>query len=1114
MPKIISSRSREELNGISLNEVMERYGMYPVRRGGRATYYLCPLHKEKDASFSITESDEAGEVGIWKCFGCGAGGRGAITLAAALLKKDHKKDFIEVCKSLAKTFNLVIEYENSATGKKERDWVNSFFHRATKVEGPGERDIVLEYREMTLEDCMSLGCKTRVVPTERTGEHIEKECNWGKGFAPRYLEEDFSVKSVASMILPTSQPACQNGGGNDGSWKVRSTSDYPILAFHYTDQSQNGYYKIYEPLCLPTEEKGRRQLSKFYYYPESVDRPYNTKGEMWGDVSFMQAWRAGAVAKPTDPRDGEVREGMLPHPIIKVEEGGTDDDEPEKVWKFERLIICSGPKDGINAYYGSSCHVCWPLSESTPITEEMMSRLRRIANDIYILYDIDKTGVAGMNKAALQHLDLKVVYLPINLSSIRNKRSKKMCKDLAEWFAYYPEERGVSKHHAFEGMLSNAISMRFWSVIGARKNMAGRREPELKYEMLVDSVSQYAQARGFYLYQPKNYGEDGQLGRFFFHVRDNIAEMIEDKDVVAEIKQDMLSYLRSNYRYNSQSLRNAIITSRRIIPDTMFALATSDTTFISWGRDHCYFFFSNTAVRVDAESMEAVPYDTLPFYVNKKSIINFDYTWKGEEYFDIEYNSEVLKKLAERKAETLKKLREEGRFNEQTEKIENERYTRLERLWRYKLVIKGRKMNDMPPSFQIVYDTGRMYWKKEKTGMELTKEEKQRQDMYFISKCLSIGYMLHPFRDPTRIYAVVSTDYNEQQGKAQGRNMKSFIGSQLMQLVRKGLTIGGKNINTKPEKFAENFSNYELTEHQYMYLDDLKTELDVETLFNSGNMISKRKLYHDAVQIQGQWVPKIMMSTNNARLFDLSSPSQYERIWMQPHSDYYHAEDDRGQFGAYNPMIKFGRNVIEDMTYEERQDTMWWLMKNCQLYIRENRDHFESAIVRVDPDDKKQRERLEDLVHDRDMILYLQDFFSDASNYKVPISRKEMVLQFEVYKLKKNEGVEFDHVVGIRKEALGTKSVSTFGKCLKAYCENLPYEKRIVINPESLFGDEQRWKSEGVVSRQAMVSELSNYSDSMLGYDESKAKVKRGDERCYYFFKIHDIPKDKDILAT
>ena len=1172
MAKFISNNSKDLLDSLPLKEVMAKNGYRPSRIGGVGAYYICPFHNENTPSFHIHHKKNVGEREEWHCFGCGRSGAGAITLEAALQGKDHKEDFIYICKELAKKFNVSIEWGNDKNSETEEEYMNGFFHRAKKVDAQGT--FSLKEMDMNWTACEALGAKRTEIVRETDGEVRGVNCNWGEGFEPWMLEEDFAVKNVERMVLPCGAALNDKGaalndkekminekdekkgqgargeeqekgqgargkeqekGDGDGakSWEVRSAGFYPILAFKYEDADKRGYWKIYEPLLRKTGDKKEKERSKFYYY--SMDGgDYELRGDLWGDVEFMEAWRLGRLERGARSEEQgaknkgrEKRKGMTEHPWVRVSlsEGQgamlndkgemrndkEQDEDDEKVWKFERLIICSGPKDGINAWYHGTAHVCWPMNEQVMITSEMMARLRKIAKDIYICYDIDRTGIAGMNRIALQYLDVKVVYLPPELTSIRSPRTKRPCKDLSEYLSYYPLPDGVTKRHAFMGLISNAIPMQFWKVIGGRRNVGGGREYEAKYEMLVDGVAQYAQARGFFFYQPKLYGEDGQLGHFYFHVEDNISSMIEDKEIVSSLKQDMLAFLSQNWYYNNQSLKNAIITSRRLIPDTMFALARRDTSFIAWGKDYCYFFFKNCAVRVTADAITSESYERLPFFVNKKAIINADFDYRGTEFFDIEYNTKTLKQLADTKARHLKALRDKGLYSEQTAHIENERMAKLERLWRYKLVFHGKTMNEMPPAFQVVYDAGRIYWKKEKAGLELTEDERQRQDMYFISKCLSIGYMLHPFRDPTRIYAVVSTDYNDQPGKAQGRNMKSFIGAQLLPLVRRGLMIGGKNINTKPDKFAENFSNYELTEHSYLYLDDLKTSLDVETLFNSGNMISKRKLYHDAVQIQGQWVPKIMMSTNNSKVFDLSSPSQYERIWLQPHSDYYHAEDERGQYGAYNPRLKFGRNIIDEMTDDERQETMWWLLKCCQLYIRENQEHFEHVIVRIDPDSKKQQERLADLIHDNDMILFFQDFFADERHYRRPISRKEMVLRFELFKLQKNEGVTIDHEVGVKREALNAQNVARFGKCLKSYCENLPYEKRIIVNPESLFKEEQRWRTEGVVSRQAWVSVLNDrFSENLVGYDPSRPREKKNDERCYYFYKIEDVPQSKE----
>lgn len=1107
----ISESTKDLLNSIPLLDVLKEHGYKPSRKDSHGYWYSCPFHADGSPSFHVYRRN-VGELQIWKCHGCGKSGKGAIDLEMALEgTTDKSGDFIEVCKSLSNKFSIPIQKEEDSNEEPSSPII---------AEVAPQEHFSLQAKQMSMEACKALGLKTTYEFDEH-GEFVGDTCSWGDGFEADMLERDFCLKNVDYIIYPKTLK--QNSDNQYVSWKANGTALSPIVAFDYTDKNKVGYWRIYRPA------QNASNFGKFLHYPKQHGKEFDIKCEMWGDAEFMTAWKTGVVTSTDNSPAVELNEDepdetpfaeellgndLLKHPVVMIEKK-RGKKVINRAMKFEKLIICSGPRDGINAYYHSTAHVCWTTSETFIINAAMWARLKKIAHNIYICYDIDRTGIRCMNEIALKFLELKVVYLPSNLSDVENPRTKKPCKDLSDYLCYYPTSKYGNKREMLASLLGGAAPMQFWEKSSGKRVYDDDGERwKWRFELLPASIAQFAQARGFSFYQPKVNDANGQLGEFYFHVKDNIVSMIETKNIAQEVKKDMLEYLKEHQYYNDTPLRNTIIQSKRMMQDTLFVMEPNNTSFISWGKDFCYFFFKNTAVRVSADEMVCVRYSDLPFYVNERAIIPHDFNWDGIGFFDIAYNQETIDKLRKVKQEHLKALKDKGMLTPQSEHIENERMEKLERLWKYKLLL-NKKMNDMPPAFQVVYDTGRIYWEKEKEGIVLTEEERQRQDMYFISKCLSIGYMLHPFRDPTRIYAVVSTDYNFQPGVANGRNMKSFIGGQLIPLVRKALVVGGKNINTKPEKFAENFASYELTEHSYMYLDDLKTQLDVEVLFNTGSIISKRKLYKDAVQITGQWVPKIMMSTNNPKVFNMSSSSQYERIWMQPHSNYYHAEDERGRFSSFNPMIKFGRNIIEDITEEERQQTMWWLMKCCQLYIRENRDHFEDVIVRIDPDTKKQQERLSDIIRDNDMILFFQEYFADKRHYRRPIARKELVLQYELYKLQRNEGVVLDHIVGISRESLSVKSVSRFCRCLKAYCESLPYEQRVVVNPESLFGGESRWRQEGIVSRQAWVSVLdSAYSESMVGYDPAQKREKRINERCFYFYRISDIPQSKEDVWT
>lgn len=1093
MAYTIHTSTVERLEHIPLVQVMHMCGKTAVYKKKKTYTYHCPFHTDDNASFEVEYNAPMGKLPGWRCYSCKEQGTGAISLAAALLGLDMKKDFVKVCKELARMFNMSLVSEEG-----EVEWMNGFFHRAKQV--PGQEHFSYIYKDVCAFDLEVLGCRNAPVrvPVSVNDAEVEvqyagtRKYSWGKDFGATWCGENFNLKCVEDIFDYKSVENYTLPAGKDNkSWQVESSDYYPIGVFEYANENGELYWKKYEPLAYKSDGK----VSKFTWWGALPDK---LQAMMWGDYDFNQAWRNGEC-NVNDRRDtdGGTDPENCAHPFVEDRQeepdgktSGTRQTRGTR-WKMKRLIICSGPKDGMNAYFHSNAHVCWGMSETSMLTDAMIWRLRQIADEIFICYDIDKTGIRRMNEAALQHLYLKPVYLPMDLLDIRNPRTRKQCKDIAEYLNYYPTPSGRTIDYLFEGLLHNAISMKPWREIGARKNIGGGRQSIIKYEILVDAVAQYAPARGFYQYTPKQYNDDEQLGQFYMQVKDNKARIIDDAEMVLAVKNDIKNFLRDNYKYNNVDLRNTISTSKRIIPETIAEIQGKDVSFISWNKEECYFFFRNTAVRVTADSMEKVKYCDLPFFVNEKAIINYDFDYDGEELFDIEYNKDVMEKLTREHEKNLSTCK-----NEEEENIENKRYAENSRLWKYRLVLK-RPMNDMPPAFQVLYDSGRVFWRQEKKGMPLTAEEKQTQDMHMMNKVMATGYMLDPYRDPTRIFIVVATDYNQYiQGKPSGRNLKSFVGGQLLPLVRNGYIIGGKDIKTRADKFAENFSGYELTEHSHMYMDDLKSNIDIEMLFNTGYMISKRRLYHDTVQIKGQWVPKVMISMNNNQVFDMSAPSIYERIWLTMHCDYYHAESEDGDMEAFNPMIKFGRQIIKDITDQERQETMWMLMKFCQIWKREDRDHYKVAVIRPPMESRKMAQKMRELIQDDAFIMWIREWFLDYSHYKVPIAIKEMVIDYLRFKAQ-NEG---EDDVKISKDDVKYENVKKMKQRIRTYCEHLPYDSKIVCNPERLFGKEPDYKNEGgVVRKKVLVTQfVDGYADFSLPKVESV-------ERCFFFYRMQDL---------
>lgn len=92
---------REVKERVDIVKVAEYYGL----KLNRAYKCVCPFHKEKTASLSISPSKQ-----IWKCFGCGKGGD-AISLVSELLNINA----LDAAKSINRTLGLGLDPNQKET---------------------------------------------------------------------------------------------------------------------------------------------------------------------------------------------------------------------------------------------------------------------------------------------------------------------------------------------------------------------------------------------------------------------------------------------------------------------------------------------------------------------------------------------------------------------------------------------------------------------------------------------------------------------------------------------------------------------------------------------------------------------------------------------------------------------------------------------------------------------------------------------------------------------------------------------------------------------------------------------------------------------------------------
>ena len=1091
----------DKLNEIPLEKVMEMNGYFPLRKTDEKLFYCCPFHGESEASFKIDRrpsvKQRQGEIPLagFHCFGCGKSGYGALMLQAFLMEKNLKQDFRLVADELSKIAGLVLEGDPrtqdlvNSLAKMENmvidgDHKNSFFHRQREYAEPMDEICLIKKDNFSHSELRALGCQVQQVFRKNYSSE-EKEENavldadnqpvykysFGKGyynhavqdcnFDPRLLIERFSLYPLSGFI---SEKRYKEHRGREVSYEVQATDTYPIFAFIYQDQ-KGWWAKKYEPLFKQTEGSNNYKFTWWYEGGKRRDEEFNLN--MYGDVDVMRA----LAGEPVETSDED-------HPTIET--WIREDGERKRMKKFKKLIICSGPRDAINVYFHSEAHVCFPHSENVEIPDRIIRQLFQIAEEVYVLYDIDKTGRKKANRLAMRYLEIKVINLPNELKKLRSSRTGEPCKDAEEYFNYFPNElkkirdfyEGDINAH-FRTLINRAKPNMFWNGKPQIKNKNKDDEyTVMKYTLDVNNMNQFLTGQGMCVHKTGSRELFADIGE------DNIVTMYDQADATLCAKLKMQSYLENSTKYYDPELSNMINDTRRLKLDNLRAIKDEGLDFHSWGEDFDYLFFENGAVKVTADEIRRVPYASLPYHVNRESILPDEFEKLNmERYFEIVPHPTM---------KAITKDFEARRYNAKNSKEKAEvlmNYKAKEKVWKYQLILH-KPIEEMPPVFQFIYDLGRVFWREEESGMPLTEEKKQFQDAHFINKIIGLGYMLSRFRTPMRQQMVAITDYLQQQENvASGRNGKTQFAS-LLRLARKAPNnIPGQQFQRDAKGFAQNFASFIQTVHSYIYIDDLQMGTNAELFYNITSQITIKNLYQDTVTISPEESPKIMVTMN--KWFDTKSSSTYGRLWPMLVSDYYHGESSAGDEELRNAATKFGYDIINTPFPEEAMFNRNLLAYALQLYFRFAKNEKGVIYPPIEKEGAIGVAAAE--IKDPTFMNWANEFFSNPWHFGRPISRKEMAVSFLYY-----TGVDVT-------SSSVSRTISDISKKLKTYCEKL----HIVINPPVIY------KNEGTSDESTNIIRRVTWETVFMGDRPVSPRVRRksdGSVSCWYFYREGTVP--------
>ncbi|MDR6196179.1 hypothetical protein [Siphonobacter sp. SORGH_AS_0500] len=632
----------------------------------------------------------------------------------------------------------------------------------------------------------------------------------------------------------------------------------------------------------------------------------------------------------------------------KADEEGKE--EKRKDAKLQEIIICSGGSDAVNVA-ALGFKVIWMNSETAFLRPELYRELMKMADAVYLLNDIDPTGIKATHNTCMHYLELRGVFLPDSLREKRDQRGNP-CKDVRDYLKYYNQS-------AFRRLLSTSYPYQFWDVeqavdakTGKVKYKYGRPMMEFKPNPL--RIYNFLHRNGF----SRLKWESANDGKIFVRAENNIVRVVNESDL-RDFINDFLEE-----RMESEDLRNTFYraTSGTLANQSLANLPFKDLDFQNYGQDYQYYFFDKKTWKVTAKAIEEVKQSESECYVWQDKVMRPTVKVNREErpvkveilpdMFRVKHmpNGKYDIDILDNDCIFFNYLIQTCRIHWRREWEERiDIMTRLNKTQQAEYFEGSFMSPEEAKRIMAVRTPKEIADYKEKhqfdiAGPLLTMAEQEEQKQHLVNRLFVIGYVLHRYKFASRPWVVYSMDGKlAEDGESHGGTGKSILTKAIKKFLKVTPLPGtGDAINENDFVFEKVKEDTDL-----VLIDDMDSYVRFRKFYEpaTSDWVINRKGRESNV-LDFQRSPKIWMNSNFGDRY--TEPSDIRRKIYTVFSDWYHEDDGSGEYnGSHSPKIEFGvQNILEDVS-EVQCLKFYNLMIQCVKFYLSCEDKIDPPLDNV-----------------------------------------------------------------------------------------------------------------------------------------------------------------------